>query len=299
MYLLTDLEPATLPAPLSPGLATRLPQGVRPGLVLERSEPASPTLLTDLRNDKGMDWLPSSGMWLSYLRVDAKAGDLDYDLAIDASGAGQPSPVAAGLGLEAAADPAGYVLVRTGDLDRDRRARAAGRSGRSRASPDRTPGGLRPAMRRGLLAVVLVALGACAPASASPSVRGPSRSGSTTRRSRSTRSTSSRARPCGSSSRTRTRSITSSSSGTGPCRSRTSSGPRRSTRRGRGDHDPGGRDGQHDVHVRRARPAVRVPSAGSLRVRHAGHDRGRSERCLGLAAPRAVGIIVVRGGAVR
>ena len=107
VYLLTDLEPATLPAPLSPGLATRLPQGVRPGLVLERSEPASPTLLTDLRNDKGMDWLPSSGMWLSYLRVDAKAGDLDYDLAIDASGAGQPSPVAAGLGVGAAAAPGG------------------------------------------------------------------------------------------------------------------------------------------------------------------------------------------------
>jgi hypothetical protein len=80
---------------------------VRPGLVLERSEPASHTLLADLRNDKGMDWLPSSGMWLSYLRVDAEAGDLDYDLAIDASGAGQPSPVAAGLGPEAAADPAG------------------------------------------------------------------------------------------------------------------------------------------------------------------------------------------------
>ena len=105
VYLLTDLEPATLPAPLSPGLATRLPQGVRPGLVLERSEPASRTLLTDLRSDKGMDWLPSDGMWLSYLRVDANAGDLDYDLAIDASGAGQPSPVAAGLRVEAA-DPA-------------------------------------------------------------------------------------------------------------------------------------------------------------------------------------------------
>ena len=54
-----------------------------------------------------MDWLPSSGMWLSFLRLDSRAGDLDYDLAIDASGAGQPSPVAAGLGPEAAADPAG------------------------------------------------------------------------------------------------------------------------------------------------------------------------------------------------
>jgi hypothetical protein len=46
-------------------------------------------------------------MWLSYLRVDARAGDLDYDLAIDASGAGQPSPVAAGLAPEGASDPAG------------------------------------------------------------------------------------------------------------------------------------------------------------------------------------------------
>jgi hypothetical protein len=107
VYLLTDLEPTTLPAPVIPGLAARLPQGVRPGLVLERSEAASRSLLADLRSDKGMDWLPSSGMWLSFLRVDARAGDLDYDLAIDASGAGQPSPVAAGLGPEAAADPAG------------------------------------------------------------------------------------------------------------------------------------------------------------------------------------------------
>ena len=107
VYLLTDLEPTTLPAPLTPGLASRLPQGVRPGLVLERSEEASRSLLADLRSDKGMDWLPSSGMWLSFLRLDARAGDLDYDLAIDASGAGQPSPVAAGLGPEAAADPAG------------------------------------------------------------------------------------------------------------------------------------------------------------------------------------------------
>ena len=107
VYLLTDLEPTTLPAPLTPGLASRLPQGVRPGLVLERSEEASRSLLADLRSDKGMDWLPSSGMWLSFLRVDARAGDLDYDLAIDASGAGQPSPVAAGLSPEAAADPAG------------------------------------------------------------------------------------------------------------------------------------------------------------------------------------------------
>ena len=66
-------------------------------LVLERSERASTTLLADLRSDKGMGWLPDEDVWLTYLRVDARAGDLTYDLAVDASGAGQPSPIAAGL----------------------------------------------------------------------------------------------------------------------------------------------------------------------------------------------------------
>jgi hypothetical protein len=103
VYLLTDVQPATLPATLSPGAASRLPQGIHPGLVLERSEPASTSLLADLRSDKGMDWLPSSNMWLSYVRVDARAGDLDYDLAVDASGAGRPAPVAAGLDPETTA----------------------------------------------------------------------------------------------------------------------------------------------------------------------------------------------------
>ncbi len=96
VFLLTDREPALLPTPVSS--RGRLVRGlVSPGLVLERSEEASGTLLSDLRSDKGMKWLPGSDMWLTYLRVDAKAGDLTYDLAVDASGAGQPSYVAAGL----------------------------------------------------------------------------------------------------------------------------------------------------------------------------------------------------------
>src|SRR5262245_20716764 len=103
VYLLTDRQPATLPAPLSPGIASRLPQGIHPGLVLQASQPASSSLLADLRSDKGMSWLPSSNMWLSYLRVDARAGDLDYDLAVDATGAGQPAPIAAGLQPSSAA----------------------------------------------------------------------------------------------------------------------------------------------------------------------------------------------------
>ena len=38
-------------------------------------------------------------MWLSYLKVAASPGELTYDLAVDASGEGQPSRRAAGLEL--------------------------------------------------------------------------------------------------------------------------------------------------------------------------------------------------------
>jgi hypothetical protein len=90
VYLLTDRKPALLP------VATP-----KSGVNLERSEPASDALLADLRADKGMGWLPASGMWLSYLRLDTTAGRLQHDLAIDASGRGRPSRVEAGLTLAA------------------------------------------------------------------------------------------------------------------------------------------------------------------------------------------------------
>jgi len=83
LYLLTDRRPALL----------RPDQGVR----LDQSRAASQQLLTDLRLDRGMGWLPGSGMWLSYLTVDTTAGALQHDLAVDASGHGRPSPLAAGL----------------------------------------------------------------------------------------------------------------------------------------------------------------------------------------------------------
>jgi hypothetical protein len=91
VYLLTGRQPALL-AP---------DDGVR----LARSQPASTTLLADLRSDKGMGWLPADGMWLSWLQVDADAGSLRSDLAIDASGAGRPSPLAAGLPVPVEVDP--------------------------------------------------------------------------------------------------------------------------------------------------------------------------------------------------
>jgi Uncharacterized protein conserved in bacteria (DUF2330) len=89
VFLLTESNPNLLPAPGSSDEAR--------GVVLDRSEPASTALLTDLASDKGMKWLPTNGMHLSYIRVDARAADLTHDLAIDASGTGIPSRIAAGL----------------------------------------------------------------------------------------------------------------------------------------------------------------------------------------------------------
>ena len=65
------------------------------GLLLDHSAPASGPLLTDLRSDAGMEWVPDDA-WLTKVVIDAPADALDFDLAIDASGAGNPSPVDAG-----------------------------------------------------------------------------------------------------------------------------------------------------------------------------------------------------------
>ena len=95
VYLLTDRRPALLPAPTGDN-----------GLLLGHSAPASDSLLTDLRSDRGMTWIPSSA-WLTKVTIDAAAPQLAFDLAIDASGAGAPSRVMAGLdmpGTVAAAD---------------------------------------------------------------------------------------------------------------------------------------------------------------------------------------------------
>ncbi len=87
VYLLTDRTPALLPAPNGDN-----------GLQLGHSASATESLLSDLRSDRGMEWVPSSG-WLTKVRIDAAAPQLAFDLAIDASGAGQPSRVMAGLDL--------------------------------------------------------------------------------------------------------------------------------------------------------------------------------------------------------
>lgn len=83
VYLLTDELPTLLPQPAG-------------GLSLAHSAAATDLLLSDLRSDAGMEWIPEQG-WLSKIEIDVPATDLTFDLAIDASGRGQPSLVDAGL----------------------------------------------------------------------------------------------------------------------------------------------------------------------------------------------------------
>ena len=85
VFLLTDRAPAFLPAPTGSN-----------GMRLEHSQPASQSLLDDLRSDRGMEWVPAGGH-LTKIAIDASAPQLAYDLAIDASGQGVPSWVQAGF----------------------------------------------------------------------------------------------------------------------------------------------------------------------------------------------------------
>lgn len=89
LFMLTDGQPALLTGP---------------GVALEATRPAEASLLSDLRSDKGMGWIPDSA-WLTYLKVDAPAPSLNYDLAADVSGAARPSPTAAGLSFDPIALP--------------------------------------------------------------------------------------------------------------------------------------------------------------------------------------------------
>jgi hypothetical protein len=85
VFLLTDREPAILPQP-------------NDGLILAHNDRASDLLLEDLRSDAGMEWVPDD-MWLAKLQVNSTANDLKFDLAIDVTGANNPSRIDAGLDL--------------------------------------------------------------------------------------------------------------------------------------------------------------------------------------------------------
>lgn len=86
VFLLTDDEPALLAG--------------GEGLTVGRSEAAGELLLSDLRSDVGMEWVPEQ-MWFTHLPLDAAAGELDYDLAVSADA--EEAPSFADAGVEAAA----------------------------------------------------------------------------------------------------------------------------------------------------------------------------------------------------
>ena len=114
VFLLTERRPELLPGPVGTGSFVQ-----RDGLTLVRDEPASSFLLTDLAGDRGMGWLPTEGMWFSYLQVAEEADELRYDLAIDATGGGTPSLVDAGLAgvqIEAGTPPAWVAALVLGGL---------------------------------------------------------------------------------------------------------------------------------------------------------------------------------------
>jgi Uncharacterized protein conserved in bacteria (DUF2330) len=79
LFVLTDHRPTFAPA---------LHDFI--GMHVRANERASTQLLADLRSDRGMGWLPASGMWLTALSLDTRAATVAHDLSIDGGG---PVPV--------------------------------------------------------------------------------------------------------------------------------------------------------------------------------------------------------------
>jgi len=72
LFVLTDQAPELTPA------VSHLP-----GMTVRADGPASARLLADLRSDRGMRWLPTSGMWFTALSYDTTASTVRADLSID------------------------------------------------------------------------------------------------------------------------------------------------------------------------------------------------------------------------
>ena len=100
VYLLTDRSPAMLP----------YPDGLN-GMSVTHAAPATDQLLSDLRSDRGMEWVPDKA-WLTKVAIDAKAPQIGFDLAVDVSGANAPSRIAAGLDMPGATDPTVMAAMR-------------------------------------------------------------------------------------------------------------------------------------------------------------------------------------------
>jgi hypothetical protein len=75
LFILTDRRP-TLDAKAM----------ASPGVEVRTSEAASKQLLADLRSDKGMGWLPATGMWFTAISMHTPASFIEADLSIDSGG---------------------------------------------------------------------------------------------------------------------------------------------------------------------------------------------------------------------
>jgi uncharacterized protein DUF2330 len=82
LFLLTDRAPALLHSVWT-----------MPGMTLRAYRQADPSLLQDLRSDRGMSWLPASGMWFSALSLHTQAATITQDLSIGGSGPGPTRPL--------------------------------------------------------------------------------------------------------------------------------------------------------------------------------------------------------------
>ena len=98
VFLLTDQRPTVLAADT--------------GVEAARSEPASTSLLDDLRSDKHMGWVPDS-MWFTYYQVSTPAGELRHDLAVSTHADTLPSARLAGFSTDASPydDPSWWIPV--------------------------------------------------------------------------------------------------------------------------------------------------------------------------------------------
>jgi uncharacterized protein DUF2330 len=79
LFVLTDQIPS-----FDPGLDEM------PGMTVRAAERASSSLLADLRSDRGMGWMPTSGMWLTALQLHTPAGTIHQDLSINGGGPESP-----------------------------------------------------------------------------------------------------------------------------------------------------------------------------------------------------------------
>jgi hypothetical protein len=87
LFVLTDHRPSFYPE-----------IGSMPWMTVRADKPADTQLLTDLHGDRGMSWVPTSGMWFTALSIHTTAAQVSSDLAIDGGGPvpaplGRPIPV--------------------------------------------------------------------------------------------------------------------------------------------------------------------------------------------------------------